>query len=106
MVLDLRFNDDGTFKEKDGDFDFGDASSEIMEDILLSQQGHYKEFPSLGVNMYQYLNSRANAQVIARDIIVGLKVDVFKQPEIDLSNYPPEIRVDNLLFETNPKNDV
>lgn len=102
MINDMLFNDDGTFQEANGDFVFGDASAFLMEDILLATPGHYKEFPVLGANVTQYINARANIQVISRDIKVALQQDVFVKPIIDLSEFPSKMAIDNLVFEINP----
>ncbi len=88
MALDILYNTDGTIKEKDGDFDFGVADQFLMEDILLASPGHYKEFPVLGANVERYVNARVNVQTISRNIITALRVDIFKNPTVDLSRFP------------------
>ena len=105
MVNDILFNDDGSFKEKNGDFNFGDASAFLLEDLLLASPGNYKEFPTIGANVTQYVNSRANVQVITRDITVAMQQDVFLKPVIDLSDFPSTMVINNLEFELDP-NDV
>lgn len=105
MVEDILFNDDGTFKIANGDFVFGDGANQILKDLLLSAPGHYKEFPTLGANVSQYVNSRANLQVITRNISVAMQQDVFLKPVIDLTDFPSTMVIDNLEFELNP-NDV
>lgn len=98
MVTDILFNDDGTFKESNGDFLFGNAEAFLMEDILLAVPGHYKEFPTIGANAYRFINARASKQVISREIKVALKADVFKRPILNLDNYPT-IYIDNFELE-------
>ena len=101
-VIDVLYNDDGTFQEKDGDFVFGNAEGALIKDILLAVPGHYKEFPTLGANVHQYINTRANIQVISRNLTVALSADVFKEPDIDLSDFPETMTIDNVLVELNP----
>lgn len=102
MVVDVLLNSDGSIKEANGDFAVGDASSYILEDLLLATPGHYKEFPLQGANVAQYVNARANVQIITRDISVAMQQDVFLKPVIDLSEFPSKMIIDNLEFELNP----
>ena len=106
MVIDVLYDDDGNFLEQDGDFVFGNDDAFLMEDLLLASPGQYKEFPTLGANVTQYLNSTKNVQVIARDIIVALEADVFKKPLVNLNDFPSTIEIDNVLFELQPQEDV
>lgn len=98
-INDILTNDDGSFKEKDGDFVFGFSEEKILSDLLISAPGHYKEFPTLGINVSRFTNANTNKQIIAREISVGMKADVFKKPIIDLSKFPSEITVNNEKFD-------
>lgn len=98
-LIDIKFNDDGTFQEENGDFVLRNAESNLMADLLISAPGHWKEFPTLGANVLKYANARSNSQVIERDIKVALKADVFRQPTVDTDNFPTSITVDNLELE-------
>ncbi len=101
-VIDVTYNNDGTFKEANGDLVLANADSALMADILIASQGSYKEFPILGANVLQYVNARTNVQVISRNIKVALKADVFKQPIVDLSDFPSTMSINNIELDLVP----
>jgi hypothetical protein len=75
--------DDGT-----GQFKLGDPSDIYIELIVISAPGHWKETPTIGVQIWKYLNGIESPQVIQRAIKLHLEADVFKKPEIDISKFP------------------
>lgn len=77
-----------------GDFSIGDASNAHIKSIVVAYPGHWKEFPEIGVGAESLLNSNTNIQVVERLIRVQLENDVFKNPGIDLSSWPPLIAID------------
>jgi hypothetical protein len=89
----------GNYQVSGGDFVFGDAKQELIKNILLAVPGHYKEFPTIGASVISYVNSNANKQVIARNIKVALKSDIFLKPTVDLSEFPSKIKVNNFEIE-------
>jgi len=59
-----------------------------MERILVSSPGHWKQFPLVGVGIFNYLQGTQSAQVLQRNIIEQLESDVFQKPLVDVSNFP------------------
>lgn len=58
-----------------GDFKISMSDDQHIQDIIDSFPGHYKEFPSLGVGIEQYLNSSGTEQKINREIKLQLHAD-------------------------------
>lgn len=76
------------FRELDGDFRAGDPENQYIHYLVISAPGHWKEFPSIGVAIVQYLQSTAPASTIQRAIRVQLINDVFPNPLIDATKFP------------------
>lgn len=70
-----------------GDLKIGKSDQQHVEDIIESYAGWWKEYPTLGVGVQNYLNSNGNNQQLARNIIVQLVSDgyVVSNPEISLN---------------------
>ena len=98
-INDISRKEDGTFEVSGGDFVFKDQSQTLIRNLLISVPGHYKEFPTVGAGIIRYVNTTKNKQIIAREINVALKADVFKKPVVDLSEFPSKIKVNNLELE-------
>ena len=88
---------DRQFIVSDMDFMVGEPQNNYIEYILLSSPGHWKEFTSVGVNLFRFLQSTESPQVIRRAIILQLEADVFKKPNIDISKWPI-IKIETLIF--------
>lgn len=71
-----------------GDFLCGDASNNYILDILSASPGHYKMAITVGANLYQYLNTKANPATVERAIRKQLEADVFTSPDIDINDWP------------------
>jgi hypothetical protein len=76
------------FIDDNGDFLQGEADNQYMEYIIVSGPGHWKQFPTLGVGIFQYLHSTSSNQVIQRAIASQLEAYGFKKPEVDISAFP------------------
>lgn len=48
-----------------GDFAFGEADNEHIEDVLVSFPGDYKQFPYIGVAISDFLQSPMDPQTVA-----------------------------------------
>lgn len=79
---------DCEFSEVDDDFKSGDPENEYIERIIVSSPGHWKEFPVVGVGIYNYLQGTQSPQVLQREIQVQLKNDIFQKPQIDVRQFP------------------
>lgn len=89
-----------TFTEADGDFVTGDADNNYIEYILVSSPGHWKEFPVVGVGIYNYLQGTQSPQVLQRNILVQLKADIFTKPYVDVRSFPT-IVINRSTFQLN-----
>lgn len=89
---------DTDFSEEADDFKSGDPENSYIEYIVLSAPGHWKEFPVVGVGIYNYLQGTQSPQVLQRAIQVQLKNDVFKKPMIDVRDFP-RIHINNVTIE-------
>jgi hypothetical protein len=74
----------------DDDFLTGDADNNYIEYILVSAPGHWKEFPVVGVAIWQYLQGTQSPQVLQRAIRVQLEADIFSKPQVDMRKFASE----------------
>lgn len=60
----------------DGDFTINlDSNEQHIQDILYSVPGYFKEYATLGCNLYYYLNSSGKQQEIRNVVYDQLKSD-------------------------------
>ena len=97
-ITDILLDDNADLQEQDGDFLIGDCSNRYIEYITKAFQGHYKESPLVGIGIEYYLNANVNPQILERDIIKQLQDDIFITPDVDLSNYPIEIKINDVVI--------
>jgi hypothetical protein len=71
-----------------GDFRTGDATNIDQLAIVISAPGHFKEFPSIGVGIFQFLNGTSTSSQIERAIRVQMAADIFPQSLVDASKFP------------------
>jgi hypothetical protein len=76
------------FAELDDDFKAGTADNEYIGYIVLSSPGHWKEFPTIGVGIWNYLQGTASPQVLQRAILKQLEGDIFTKPQVDIRRFP------------------
>ena len=79
---------DADFIMLNGDFAPIDPSNLYIERILVSSPGHWKQFPLVGVGIFNYLQGTQSSQVLQRNISQQLESDVFQKPLVDVSNFP------------------
>jgi hypothetical protein len=79
---------DCQFIEKNDDFKTGDPENNYIEYIVVSSPGHWKEFPVVGVGIYNYLQGTQSPQVLQRNISLQLKNDIFSKPLVDVRSFP------------------
>jgi len=97
---DLLLDDNSDFQnDGNGDFLVGDCGNRYIQYITVSFPGHYKEFPLIGIGIEGYLNAAVNRQILERDIIKQLTDDIFVTPDVDLNEYPPIVRINNVVIE-------
>lgn len=89
---------DADFIELNGDFKPGDPQNDWIRSILLSSPGHWKEFPLIGVGIWNYLQGTQSGQVLQRNIREQIQSDVFKKPWIDVTKFPI-VQINSVIFE-------
>lgn len=89
---------DADLVELNGDFKGGTADNDIIRSIILSSPGHWKEFPLIGVSIFNYLQGTQSAQVLQRAFRLQLTQDIFTNPFIDVTKFPT-ISVNGVIFE-------
>lgn len=82
----------------DGTFRTGDPENNYIEYIVMSAPGHWKEFPIVGVAIYNYLQGTQSPQVLQRAIHLQLKNDIFVKPLIDVRSFPT-ISINNITIK-------
>lgn len=65
----------GDLKIENGDFVIESSDAQHIEDIINSFPGFWKQFPSCGVGLQQYLNSTGTQQQLKNAISSQLKQD-------------------------------
>lgn len=75
---------DGDLLIRNGDFVIGDSDKQNIADIIESYPGWWKEFPTVGVGIKDYLNSSGKVQELKSRIILQLQGDGFtvESPEV------------------------
>ena len=76
-VQDIKLGTDGDlyFDPINPDLVLAPSDMQHITDIIQSVPGHYKEFPLIGFNPYQYLNGKTNPQVINQALKIQLQAD-------------------------------
>lgn len=76
------------FRDLGGDFRAGDPENQYIHYLVVSAPGHWKEFPSIGAAIIQYIQASVPTSTIQRAIRVQLTNDVFSNPLVDASKFP------------------
>ena len=98
--IDIKLDSDRQLQSSGGDLLVADATIEHTEYIVVSDVGHWKEFPTVGVGIYKYLGGPANiSRIIEGKIIEQLKADGYKPPKVDASDLN-NIKINNLIIST------
>lgn len=84
---DLQQGNDGDLivNQYSNDFVIAASDNQHISDIISSQQGEWKQYPSLGVGVTNYLNSSGQVVALSRQIIIQLQGDgyVANKPQIN-----------------------
>jgi len=73
-------NDDIAFLS--GDFQLNESTLQEVGIILRLTQGNLKEFPTLGANLFQLINSQVSQNEIKQRVMIHLEIDNKKYDEI------------------------
>ena len=96
-TIDILLDASSELQENDGDFLVGDCGNNYIYYFTSSHLGHYKQFPLVGIGISDYLNSSANKQLLESNIIRQLKNDVFSTPGVDLTEWPDQVKINNVV---------
>lgn len=97
-VFDILLDNDQELVAENDDFRTGDASNNIIKYIIASHTGNWKEFPLVGVGIDQYLNSSLPTDQMETIIKSALQADVFRNPDVDASDFPDTIEVNKIVL--------
>jgi len=80
---DIKLEDNDLFIDSNtGDFAITQSDTQHVQDIINSWVGWWKEFPTLGVGISQYLGRSGGIQLTKRAIMVHLKSDGYRADKI------------------------
>ncbi len=77
IAQDILLDENAELIIENGDFKVGPSDKQSIQSILNAFPGWWKQFPTMGVGMMQYLNSKDKQQEIERNIRLQLQADAF-----------------------------
>jgi hypothetical protein len=77
-----------------GDFVVGESDQQHIEDIFITNQGEYKEWPLLGFGAINYIKSRVTDAEFKRDLKIQLAYDDYIAANIDTSNGIENVKIE------------
>jgi hypothetical protein len=83
---DYLLDDDGDLKIVNGDFVIGDSDLQNINDILISEQGWWKEFPALGAGISKLLKGKVIPTLVESLIKAQLESDGFQVGRPSVTN--------------------
>ena len=97
-TFDIILDANSDFIEENGDFKVGDNDNNLIFYNVVAHKGHYRTSPTIGVGIDKYLNSAISESIIKADIKRNLKLDIFPNPDIDITEWPT-IRINKVVIE-------
>ena len=85
-VKDITLNDDFDLLIENGDFKVSDSDMQHIQLICITNLGHWKQFPLVGVGIEQYIASSGQTDALKRNINIQLSSDGYKVNQILVSN--------------------
>ena len=86
-TIDILCGDDSDLSVVNGDFLTGISDEQHVEDLLLAEKGHYKQFPFSGIAIVNHLHapmSLTDRDNIKREILLQLEADGIKRLAITI----------------------
>jgi len=81
-VKDITLDDNFDLIIENGDFKVSDSDMQHIQLICITNLGHWKQFPLLGVGIEQYIASSGQTDALKRAINVQLAADGYKVNDI------------------------
>jgi hypothetical protein len=88
MVKDIILNDSGDLSFENGDFKIGDSDQQHVILLINTYAGAWKQNPTCGVGIMQYLCSSGQGATLRRSIEVQLKADGYNVGDVTLQENP------------------
>lgn len=79
-------NEDELLISDSGDFVINESDTQHTKDIINSFAGWWKEFPTLGVGVFRFLNASGGYQRLVREIKIHLTADGYRVDSINIKN--------------------
>lgn len=67
-----------SFINANNDFEWFDSDQTHIKNIIQSTAGAYKESPTMGVSINNYLNSSSSQNEVSRKVIIELNADLYQ----------------------------
>jgi len=90
-VKDILLDDQGELIFRNGDLFIGDSTQQHQDDIILSQKGHYKQNPYIGVGIQDFILDDASDEEIIATIQQQFELDGMKINDLKIDNGNIEI---------------
>jgi len=75
MAKDILLDENNDLLVQNGDFVIGESERQEIKMILQAVKNDYKQFPEIGVNLVEELNSSGSARALTQKIKLNLKMD-------------------------------
>lgn len=76
---DILLDEDNDLLIVNGDFVLGESEEQDIKMILQAVKNDYKQFPELGVNLVEHIESSGNSLKLKQDIKINLRMDDIKK---------------------------
>ncbi|MFK7059569.1 hypothetical protein V3Q90_05460 [Flavobacterium oreochromis] len=86
MNKDFELDQDGDLLFVNGDFSLAPSDQQHVEHILEAVKGEYKQYPTVGFGVVNYLKTNVSEAEFKRDLKIQLEQDNYKNCRIDLTN--------------------
>jgi len=86
MENDILLDDDNDLMFLNGDFVIGESELQEIKMIMQSVKNDYKQFPELGVNLVEEINSESSLLALKQRIKLNLRADNKQAKGIDIEN--------------------
>lgn len=96
-AIDILHTPSGDLVFKDGDFAVGKSDAQHVQDIVLANQGEFKQSPLVGVGILNYLNAPVDASgftKLRKNIRLQLQADGYTIAKVDLAKDLKTFNVD------------
>ncbi len=83
---DLQLDNEGDLLIENGDFVIAESDEQHVTHLLQAVKGDYKQFPTTGCNLIDFIKKGESAKKIEHEITTQLKADGYKLTELLLDS--------------------